>query len=151
MQVKSVEKYNLLKNIILAIGCTFKPEFKEDSSNTFKSKSLSKSAYSWTKSRITTGENRKIKEADEKENRELINYFYEISSRKVGLLDKTHVKKPPYEFLDSYNINHPELKNGQKIFLSNLCQVYSVASLKKLKKNQYLSLLNRQKEIGLFY
>lgn len=112
---------------------------------------MSKSAYSWSKSRINTGETGKTKDTDKNENSELINYFYDISSRKVGLQDKTHVKKPPYEFLHSYNINHPGLKNGQRLFLSNLCQVYSVASLKNSKKNQYLSLLDKQKEIGMTF
>lgn len=73
-----------------------------------------------------------------------------MSTQKAGLQDKTHVKNPPYEFLNSYNINHPELKKGQKLFLNNLCQVYSVTPLKKLKQTQYLSLLEKQQEIGKF-
>lgn len=110
---------------------------------------MSKSAYSWTRGRSGAGETRKNKDLNDQEKEQLIKYFYEMSTQRVGLQDKTHVKKPPYEFLSSYNINHPELKKGQKLFLSNLCDVYSVSPLKKSKKTQYISLLERQKEIGI--
>ncbi|CAF0828271.1 unnamed protein product [Brachionus calyciflorus] len=132
-----------------AIGCTFKPDFKDESSNSIRNKNISKS-YNWTRPRTGVSESKNNKELKKDDQDELIRYFYEMSTRKAGLFDKTHVKNPPYEYLSSYNINHPELSKGQKMFLNNLCSVYSVSPLKKSKQNQYLTLLDRQKAIDKY-
>ena len=57
----------------------------------------------------------------------------------------------PKEFVGSYNLSHPDFTDGQKLFINNLCNVYSVTPTKKLKQEQYARLLEHQKEIGLHY
>jgi len=56
----------------------------------------------------------------------------------------------PKEFIGSYNLAHPEFTEGQKLFITNLCNVYSVSPAKKVKQEQYARLLEHQKEIGLY-
>jgi hypothetical protein len=82
------------------------------------------------------------------EEEELIEYLVSIGKRTTGLQDKRIGTRPPSEYRSSYNLNHPELKHDQKLYLNNLCGVYSVKDLKESKKNRYISILEKQKEIG---
>ena len=82
------------------------------------------------------------------EEQELIDYLISIGKRTTGLQDKGTGTRPPGEYRSSYNLNHPELKRDQKLYLNNLCGVYSVKDLKESKKNKYISILEKQKAIG---
>lgn len=82
------------------------------------------------------------------EEQELIDYLISIGKRTTGLQDKGTGTRPPSEYRSSYNLNHPELKRDQKLYLNNLCGVYSVKDLKESKKNKYISILEKQKAIG---
>lgn len=125
------------------MGCTFKPDLTENSAISFAKSS--KSIKSAPHKSVTESSK---KEMTKKEEAELLDYLLGIGKQKTGLHDKTHPIRPPFEYNDSFNINHPELKNGQRLFLNNLCQVYSVYPLKKSKQTQYLNLLERQKALG---
>lgn len=80
----------------------------------------------------------------------LIKYLYSIGPRTTGFQSKYISSTLPREFTSSYNLNHPEFSNGQKLFLNNLCNVYSLNKMKKLKKEQYERLLDHQKTLGRF-
>lgn len=109
-----------------------------------------------TKSTISTarprsGLNEKQKEMKKEDEKELLDYLFHISNQKTGLQDKTHLKHPPLEYINSYNINHPDIKGGQRLYMNNLCQVYSVYPMKKVKQVQYLKLLQQQQDVGNIY
>jgi hypothetical protein len=67
---------------------------------------------------------------------------------KTGLSPYPVYKQPPDEYSKSYNINHPEFSNSQRMIMNNLCHIYSVYPFKQYKKMQYLSLLDKQKQMG---
>lgn len=81
-------------------------------------------------------------------NDELLQYLYFISKREVGYQNCKKYNKPPKEFRDSYNLNHPNLTKGQKLYLYEMCRSYSTNNLKDLKKNQYIELLQKRKKMG---
>jgi hypothetical protein len=80
---------------------------------------------------------------------DLIHYLYYISRQKVGLQHHPSKIRPPTEFRESYNLNHPELKKGQKIYLNNLCQIYSIKDLIIGTKKQFNETLLNRKTTGL--
>jgi hypothetical protein len=86
-------------------------------------------------------------ELDKDEEEQLLNYLISIGKRQTGLQDKTHHKKPPSEFTNSYNLNHPELRKGQRLYINDLCHIYASTPSKKAKHEQFLKLLQRQKDI----
>ena len=78
----------------------------------------------------------------------LLKYLYSIGPRTTGFQNKFINSTLPREFSSSYNLNHPEFNNGQKLFLNNLCNIYSVTNMKRIKKEQYERLLAHQKLLG---
>lgn len=60
---------------------------------------------------------------------QILNHILEMGKRRVGLEDKTHYKRPPFEFRNSYNLNNPNLKKGHRLYLNDLC--YTVIISKK--------------------
>lgn len=130
------------------MGCSYKPEIEDSTSMvSFTNKNkLTRSVSSkigsiQQRSDITDAN----KEATRAENEELTKYLYSIGKQKSGLHEKFYTNTPPKEFL---NLQHPDLNEGQRIFLSNLSQIYSVSPLKQFKQSQYLSLLDQQKDFG---
>lgn len=79
---------------------------------------------------------------------DLLYYLYFLGRQRVGLQHKLNAKKPPKEFRDSYNINHPELTKGEKLYLHDICRTYSLKSMKTLKQKQYLELLKQRYVTG---
>jgi hypothetical protein len=67
---------------------------------------------------------------------------------KVGLQANHGNKSAPREYRKSVNINHPELKAGQKLYLYDQCRVYSVKALQKIKQRAYLDLLEYRLKTG---
>ncbi len=88
------------------------------------------------------------KEEERLENEILLKYLYAVGKRTTGLQTHTELRRPPSEFLSSYNINHPEFNKGQRLFLNELCSMYSVAPLKQSKKQQYIKLFKQQTDGG---
>lgn len=84
------------------------------------------------------------KEEERLENEILLKYLYAVGKRTTGLQSSNVNRRPPREFLSSYNINHPEFSKGQKLFLNELCSMYSVAPLKESKQQQYIKLFKKQ-------
>jgi hypothetical protein len=80
---------------------------------------------------------------------DLIHYLYYISQQKVGLQHHQNVRRPPVEFRDSYNLNHPGLQQGQKTYLNNLCKTYSIKDAIGQKRQQYIDLLKYRKTTGI--
>ena len=70
---------------------------------------------------------------------------------KIGLQHTLSKRKPPTEFNKSYNLNHPDLHKGQKCYLLDLCQIYSVKDMIKKKEQRYVQILERRKTTGCFY
>jgi hypothetical protein len=89
-------------------------------------------------------------QAELAEREALVQYLIEMRKQKTGLTQYPIYKQPPQEFSDSYNINHPEFKPNQRMIMNNLCHIYSVHPLKVYKKYQYLSLLDKQRQISQF-
>ena len=75
------------------------------------------------------------------EEEQLLSYLMAIGKRQTGLQDKTHYNMPPKEFKNSYNLNHPDLRKGQRLYINDLCHIYSSSSAKKNKQEQFLKLL----------
>lgn len=84
------------------------------------------------------------KEEERLENEILLKYLYAVGKRTTGLQGTGESRRPPREFLSSYNINHPEFSKGQKLFLNELCSMYSVTPLKQSKQQQYIKLFKKQ-------
>ena len=109
------------------------------------------------KSAVTSEYSRKslnnIEKSEEErlENEILLKYLYAVGKRTTGLQGTGVNQRPPKEFLSSYNINHPEFSRGQRLFLNELCSMYSVAPLKESKKTQYIKLFKQQSESGKFW
>jgi hypothetical protein len=93
---------------------------------------------------VSLSKNKMTKEEEE----ELIAYLVSIGKRTAGLQDKRTLSRQPSEYKSSFNLNHPDLKRDQKLYLNNLCGVYSVRNLKESKTNRYMSILEKQKAIG---
>ncbi len=89
-------------------------------------------------------------EEEKRENEILLKYLYAVGKRTTGYQNTGVNATPPREFLTSYNINHPEFTRGQRLFINELCSMYSVTPLKESKKNQYIKLFHQQKESGKF-
>lgn len=85
---------------------------------------------------------------EEKERELLVKYLMDMRKERTGLNHQPQYKNPPEEFSDSYNINHPDLTHNQRLIINNLCHVYSVHPLKQYKKYQYLSLLEKQRQMS---
>ena len=81
---------------------------------------------------------------------DLIHYLYYISRQRVGLQHNMSKTRPPTEFRQSYNLNHPELRRGQKIYLNNLCQIYSIKDLIHGTKKQFSETLENRKTTGKY-
>jgi hypothetical protein len=90
-------------------------------------------------------------EEDRLENEILLKYLYAVGKRTTGYQGTGACKSPPKEFLTSYNINHPEFSRGQRLFLNELCTMYSVTPMKESKKAQYIKLFQQQKENGISF
>ena len=90
------------------------------------------------------------KEEERLENEILLKYLYAVGKRTTGLQSSNVNRRPPREFLSSYNINHPEFSKGQKLFLNELCSMYSVAPLKESKQQQYIKLFKKQTDGGFY-
>lgn len=88
------------------------------------------------------------REMDPKLRTQLVEYLKFIGKRETGYNNYRKYKKPPKEFRESYNINHPELSKGQKTYLYEACRTYSIADMKEHKKQQYVNLLKKRKAIG---
>lgn len=89
------------------------------------------------------------KKRDERlENDILLQYLYEVGKRTTGLQGQPESKRPPREFLASYNINHPQFSKGQRLFINELCNMYSVTPLKQSKQDQYIKLFKNQTDAG---
>jgi hypothetical protein len=91
------------------------------------------------------------KSAEIEEREALVKYLVEMRKQRTGLAQFPVYNKPPPEFRKSYNINHPEFKPSQRVIMNNLCHIYSVHPLKQYKKYQYLSLLDKQRQISQFF
>lgn len=89
------------------------------------------------------------KEEEQLENDILLKYLYAVGKRTTGLQNTNLNRRPPREFLSSYNLNHPEFNKGQRLFLNELCSMYSVEPLKQLKQDQYLNLFKKQTVGGI--
>ena len=130
------------------MGCNYKAD-QEDSSSmlSFSSKNkLTRSVSSKISSLPQRSEiSEAQKEAKNAETNELTNYLYSVGKQKTGLQERFHTKTPSKEYL---NLLHPDLNEGQQIFLSNLSQIYSVSPQKQYKQSQYVTLLDQQKAFG---
>lgn len=127
------------------MGCTYKPDYDNSSSLSFYVKNSRSSAFT---GRPRTSVTEPKKSLSQSENDEFLRYLISIGKRKTGLQDKRPDKKPPSEFMGSYNLNHPDLNKGQRLYLNDLCRMYSVNPLKQSKQVQYLKLYQKQKDIG---
>lgn len=78
----------------------------------------------------------------------LLKYLYAIGPRTTGFQNKFINSTLPKEFTSSYNLNHPEFSTGQRLFLNNICNIYSVTKMKQHKQEQYARLLEQQKLVG---
>ncbi len=88
------------------------------------------------------------KQEERLENDILLQYLYEVGKRTTGLQGTVENKRPPREFLASYNINHPQFSKGQRLFINELCGMYSVTPLKQSKQDQYIKLFKNQADAG---
>ena len=88
---------------------------------------------------------------EQTEREALMRFLVESRKKKTGLNQYPVYQKPPDEFSDSYNINHPDFKPNQRMIMNNLCHIYSVHPQKVFKKFQYLNLLEKQKQISKLY
>lgn len=131
------------------IGCTYRDPNGKDYLNQLNRSpptrfSARSARYRSAKPRISVSMTSKDQKMSNEEEQELIDYLNEIGKRTTGLQDKTRASKPPSEFQSSYNINHPGFNRGQRLFVKDLCNVYSVKDLKAAKYNRYLSILHKQ-------
>ena len=131
---------------LIDLGCSYKPEY-DDGSASINTRNSKSSAISPSRPRtcVTTSKSRNELNKDEED--ELLNYLMSIGKRKTGLQDKTHHKQPPSEFMNSYNLNHPDLRKGQRLFINDLCHIYASMPAKKAKQEQFQNLLQRQKDV----
>ena len=80
---------------------------------------------------------------------ELIKYLISIGKRTTGLQDKAYTRrKLPSEFKNSYNLNNPLLKRNERLYINDLCQLYSVNPLKKSTSQKYMSILDKHEAVG---
>lgn len=128
-------------------GCTYRyVENNNDVNESFdKLKRLNKSAVPIVH-RKTMNNSLEKKEEERMENEILLKYLYAVGKRQTGFQGTGQSQKPPREFLSSYNINHPEFNKGQRLFLNELCNMYSVLPMKQSKQEQYIKLFQKQKE-----
>lgn len=129
---------------LLKTGCSYK--YVEDK-NQLKSDSflaLRKRNKSTSRSNKSINKSLDKKEEEGLENEILLKYLYAVGKRTTGLQTSADYKRPPSQFLSSYNINHPEFSKGQRLFLNELCSMYSVEPLKQSKKQQYIKLFKQQ-------
>ncbi|XP_070573050.1 uncharacterized protein [Ptychodera flava] len=54
----------------------------------------------------------------------------------------------PDAFSDSYQLQHPDLNKGQKLYLWHTAAIYSMSNMKKLQQKNYESVLLRQQAYG---
>ncbi len=133
------------------MGCTYKVENNQPTSARYQSNrpsasSSAQSKYNTIKSHINLSMNKNKMTKEEED--ELIDYLISIGKRTTGLQDKVTRLRPPSEYNSSYNLNHPEFNRDQRLYLNNLCSVYSIKDLKTSKVNKYMSILQKQKAIG---
>lgn len=134
---------------LIKSGCSYKYIDKEpcfQSESFLKLKRRNQSAVPVTSRKSIYANTIEKKEDEETENEILLRYLYAVGKRTTGLQGTGLNKRPPREFLSSYNINHPEFNKGQRLFLNELCSMYSVTPLKEWKKDQYIKLFQKQKQ-----
>jgi hypothetical protein len=82
----------------------------------------------------------------------IVSYQYEeiidTLQPKVGLQHNLQRRKTPVEFRNSFNLNHPNLSKGQKYYLQDLCQIYSIKDMIHNKKQRYVDILELRKTTG---
>ena len=141
------------RHYCIDLGCTYKSEYA-DESLVASSTILKPRASSMVSSRPKTAPSKPSPSPvtdSLPQDIDLIHYLYYISRQKVGLQHHDDKRRPPTEFRESYNLNHPELRKGQKIYLNNLCQIYSIKDLISGKKKQYTDTLKHRKTTGISF
>lgn len=131
-------------------SCTYKPDYESDHPKPTKSPltNLSRPRTTATNHEMHSHNKENIsKEEQQVEEEAFRDYLMKIGKRKTGLQDKTHHKNPPDEFMTSYNLNHPQFRNGQRMFVNDLCHIYSSQPSRNAKKDQFINLFLRQKDV----
>jgi hypothetical protein len=133
-----------LKGFILlkAYECKYEQKHRHKSAEHSNKGSNSRST-----SRPKTSNSQVRKNSKAAEKPDLLDYLKAVGNRTTGLTSIKH-KKLPIEYRNSHNLTHSDLKKDQRIYLNSLCHCYSVHHLKQLKQFQYLSLLQKQKDLG---
>ena len=138
--------------ICIDLGCTNKSK-AGDESFVASSLNLKQRSNSMGSPRPKTAPSKQLKSSVDEESSlpddiDLIHYLYYLSRQKVGLQHHSTKSRPPMEFRESYNLNHPELRKGQKIYLNNLCHTYSIKDLISGTKKQFVQTLEYRKTTG---
>lgn len=112
-------KPNPDRHLLRSGGCSYRNvedrNFNQPSSEYLAFRQRNKSAVP-TSSYKAFNSTLEKKEDEQLENEILLKYLYAVGKRTTGFQTARSYRRPPREYLSSYNLNHPNFNNGQRLF-----------------------------------